>query len=54
MSSMESRPLFLSSPYVSHMLVKGNFKTITELPRYVDINEWLAFNSKVFFLFSLA
>lgn len=46
MSSMESRPLFLSSPYVTHMLVKGNFKTITELPKYVDINEWLAFNSK--------
>lgn len=28
------------------MLVKGNFKTIIELPKYVDINEWLAFNSK--------
>lgn len=28
------------------MLVRGNFKTIVELPKYVDVNEWLAFNSK--------
>lgn len=28
------------------MLVQGNFKTIVELPKYVDMNEWLAFNSK--------
>ncbi|KAI7902824.1 Mob1/phocein [Cokeromyces recurvatus] len=31
------------------MLVRGNFKTITELPRYVDINEWLAFHAFEFF-----
>ncbi|KAI8992440.1 Mob1/phocein [Pilobolus umbonatus] len=31
------------------MLVKGNFKTIIELPKYVDINEWLAFNTFEFF-----
>ncbi|GAN03480.1 mob4B protein isoform 3 [Mucor ambiguus] len=31
------------------MLVKGNFKTITELPKYIDINEWLAFNTFEFF-----
>lgn len=30
------------------MLVKGNFKTITELPKYIDINEWLAFNSEYY------
>ncbi|KAI8084452.1 Mob1/phocein [Halteromyces radiatus] len=29
------------------MLVKGNFKTVIELPKYVDANEWLAFNSNV-------
>ncbi|ORZ19654.1 Mob1/phocein [Absidia repens] len=27
------------------MLVKGNFKTVIELPKYVDPNEWLSFNS---------
>ena len=31
------------------MLVKGNFKTITELPKYIDVNEWLAFNTFEFF-----
>ena len=40
------KPLYLSHPYVNHMLVQGNFKTIVELPKYVDMNEWLAFNSK--------
>ena len=43
----QQKPLYLSSPQVNNMLVRGNFKTITELPKYVDINEWLAFNSKV-------
>lgn len=45
-TSLPSKPLFLCYPYVTHMLVKGNFKTIIELPKYVDVNEWLAFNSK--------
>lgn len=45
-ANSDAKPLFLSNPYVTHMLVKGNFKTITELPKYIDINEWLAFNSK--------
>ncbi|KAI8969301.1 Mob1/phocein [Mycotypha africana] len=31
------------------MLVKGNFRTIVELPKYVDVNEWLAFNTFEFF-----
>ncbi|KAF7722627.1 Maintenance of ploidy protein mob2 [Apophysomyces ossiformis] len=31
------------------MLVKGNFKAIVELPKYVDVNEWLAFNTFEFF-----
>lgn len=42
----QSKPLYLSNPYVNHMLVQGNFKTIVELPKYVDVNEWLSFNSK--------
>ncbi|KAI9321584.1 Mob1/phocein [Dichotomocladium elegans] len=44
-----SKPLFLCYPYVTHMLVKGNFKTIIELPKHVDVNEWLAFNTFEFF-----
>ncbi|KAF1797057.1 Mob1/phocein [Mucor lusitanicus] len=45
----QQKPLYLSSPQVNNMLVRGNFKTITELPKYVDINEWLAFNTFEFF-----
>jgi hypothetical protein len=41
----DCKPLFLTTPYITHMLVKGNFKTITELPKYIDLDEWLAFNS---------
>lgn len=52
-TSLPSKPLFLCYPYVTHMLVKGNFKTIIELPKYVDVNEWLAFNSK-FYLYPSA
>lgn len=37
-------PLFLKKPYVRAALVKGSFQTIVELPRYVDLNEWLALN----------
>ncbi|CDS08750.1 hypothetical protein LRAMOSA10111 [Lichtheimia ramosa] len=48
-TSLPSKPLFLCYPYVTHMLVKGNFKTIIELPKYVDVNEWLAFNTFEFF-----
>jgi hypothetical protein len=45
-SGPNNKPLFLCNPFVSNMLVKGSFKTIVELPKYVDANEWLAFNSK--------
>lgn len=37
-------PLFQQQPFVRAALVKGSFQTIVELPRYVDINEWLALN----------
>lgn len=50
-SSSDYKPLFLCSPYVNHMLVKGNFKTITELPHYIELDEWLAFNSELIILF---
>ncbi len=44
-----SKPLYLCSPFVEAALVKGNFKTIVMLPKYVDIMEWVAVNS-VFFI----
>src|SRR5579863_6144583 len=39
------KPLYLCSPFVEAALVKGNFKTIVMLPKYVDIMEWVAVNS---------
>lgn len=36
--------MFLSEPFVRTALVKGSFKTIVQLPRYVDIGEWIALN----------
>ncbi|KAG6848961.1 hypothetical protein H0H93_012433 [Arthromyces matolae] len=39
-----AKPLYLSSPFVNAALVKGNFKTIVMLPKYVDIMEWVAVN----------
>lgn len=41
------KPLYLCSPFVEAALVKGNFKTIVMLPKYVDIMEWVAVNSCV-------
>lgn len=40
----EPLPLFLCEPYVKTALVKGSFKTIVQLPKYVDYGEWLALN----------
>ena len=39
-------PLYLCSPFADAALVKGNFKTIVMLPKYVDIMEWVAVNSE--------
>jgi hypothetical protein len=47
------KPLYLCSPFVEAALVKGNFKTIVMLPKYVDIMEWVAVNSCVHLFFSL-
>jgi MOB kinase activator 1 len=44
-----SKPLYLCSPFVEAALVKGNFKTIVMLPKYVDIMEWVAVNSVYLF-----
>ncbi|KAF9525512.1 Mob1/phocein [Crepidotus variabilis] len=38
------KALYLSRPFVEAALVKGNFKTIVMLPKYVDIMEWVAVN----------
>ena len=44
-----AKPLYLCSPFVEAALVKGNFKTIVMLPKYVDIMEWVAVNSMFVF-----
>ncbi|KAG9103091.1 Maintenance of ploidy protein mob2 [Ceratobasidium sp. 370] len=38
-------PLYMCQPFVKAALVKGNFKTIVMLPKYTDVNEWVAVNS---------
>lgn len=43
-SPAPNKPLYLCSPFVESALVKGNFKTIVMLPKYVDIMEWVAVN----------
>lgn len=42
-------PLFLCEPFNKTALVKGSFKTIVQLPKYVDYGEWLALNIFEFF-----
>jgi hypothetical protein len=44
-STPQATPLYLSSPFAGAALVKGSFKTIVMLPKYVDIMEWVAVNS---------
>ncbi|KAI5967122.1 MOB2 [Candida theae] len=43
-SSISEPPLFMCEPYVKTALVKGSYKTIVQLPAFVDLNEWLALN----------
>ncbi|KAK9373877.1 Mob1/phocein [Lipomyces chichibuensis] len=45
------KPMFLSQPFVRTALVKGSFKTIVVLPKYVDMGEWLALNTFEFFTY---
>ncbi|KAF5319937.1 hypothetical protein D9611_011031 [Ephemerocybe angulata] len=45
----KKKPLYLCSPFADAALVKGNFKTIVMLPKYVDIMEWVAVNIYDFF-----
>lgn len=43
------KPLYLCSPFVEAALVKGNFKTIAMLPKYVEVTEWVAVNMYDFY-----
>ncbi|KAI8914927.1 Mob1/phocein [Powellomyces hirtus] len=43
------KPLWLSHPFVEATLVNGSLRKVVALPRYVDINEWLAVNTFDFF-----
>lgn len=38
------KPLYLCNPFVRSTLIKGNYKTIVVLPKYVDRREWVAVN----------
>ena len=38
------KPLYLCNPFVRSALIKGSFKTIVVLPKYVDQREWVAVN----------
>ncbi|PLW10047.1 hypothetical protein PCANC_02274 [Puccinia coronata f. sp. avenae] len=43
------KALYLCNPFVKAALVKGSFRTIVSLPRYCDVNEWVAVNLVDFF-----
>lgn len=47
--SQSQQVMFLSEPFVRTALVKGSFKTIVQLPKYVDVGEWIALNVFEFF-----
>ena len=38
------KPLYLCEPFVRNALIKGSFRTIVALPRYVHPYEWIANN----------
>lgn len=42
----DGRPLYLCQPFIRAALVTGKFKTIVVLPKYADVNEWVAVNSQ--------
>ncbi|KAI8999444.1 Mob1/phocein [Gaertneriomyces semiglobifer] len=44
-----NKPLFLCQPFMDATLVNGSLRKVVALPRYVDINEWLAVNTFDFF-----
>lgn len=46
-SRQTMRPLMLCQPFCKASLLKGSFKTIVVLPKYVDEGEWIALNGKI-------
>lgn len=38
------KPLYLCQPFVRSTLIKGSFRTIVALPKYVNPYEWIAVN----------
>lgn len=38
------KPLYLCQPFVRSALIKGSFRTIVALPKYVNPYEWVAIN----------
>ena len=43
-SSTQGKALYMCNPFIRSALIKGSFKTIVALPKYVDEREWLAVN----------
>lgn len=41
---LNGKALYMCSPFVRSALIKGSFKTIVALPKYVDPKEWVAVN----------
>lgn len=41
---VNGQPLFMNSNYARAALVTGSFQPIVEVPKYVDLDEWLALN----------
>lgn len=39
-----NKPLYLCNPFCRSSLIRGSFKTIVVLPKYVDQKEWIAVN----------
>ena len=39
-----NKPLYMCNPFVRSALIKGSFKTIVVLPKFVDQKEWVAVN----------
>ncbi|CCU99059.1 unnamed protein product [Malassezia sympodialis ATCC 42132] len=44
-----SKPLYLCQPFVRSTLIRGSFRTIVALPKYVHPYEWIAMNLFDFF-----
>jgi hypothetical protein len=48
-SSPENVPLYLNPSKIQLTLVKGDFQKVVDLPKYVELNEWIACNGNLNF-----